>query len=676
MSLRRDDEENFPSVVIFHGAHSLRFFLLDLFINKSRPYQAFKENTERLIQFFHHVKNGVAKLNSGWDDKNLGNEILIRVARETDVLYLASVMKAVLALDWINDINATDEKGITALGHLMMRSADQALIAELQKRGATLSQADEEALKRIAFEKKLSDAITNNEVEKIHQCLAEFKSDFTLLHRQQFETCLQQAARGGNLIIAKSLVDFAVEFNVFGITGNIYPMVDDLLKRFAHRIGVGGSIRVYHSLHSVDFDLAGEYYKNSVATLLHTLNHSSIQSDLLNQIKESLLYWLVVMKLPKETRGPLLFMRHEQGKTLLLPINWNDFSTPKEGDHVLGLGILYDEKTNKTYISISNRGFEGLAPCLIYESDKPLLDTETGHFGTVLYSLDGKLDVSFFSSLCSDALLSPTLFNEILCFELRDAKTMVILPAMSQGYPTCSYVNLKRCIEGLQLATAVCEGKPLDEKTFDEVYDQYKAFSIDDKQQAVRELVAYYQKLNPDNLHHHLEIISFNEFILRVILLHHSAKNNEAELIVAKELYAALPEDLKKQVATVVPSVAKPTATSLQSQAFFSRTKSAPRNIQIYGDWRSILKYQSFLNFLEENGVTGNYIRKIIIAPDQIKIYMRNGTRTNEILRDEIFKKILNADIKNLPGEHAFVVTNPEKLSCMLVERVPGLGSI
>ena len=193
---------------------------------------------------------------------------------------------------------------------------------------------------------------------------------------------------------------------------------------------------------------------------MNTLNHSSEKTKLIDDIKESLLFWLILERLPIELRVPLLHMRHLEGKTLLIPSIWR--AGPLE-DHVVGIGILYDPKLNKTCVSITNRGAFGLAPCLTDAIDTQILDESSSLFGTAVYSVERQLNLSFFSDLCSPYATTSEEFRIALNEELAQATLHAILPAKPQGYPTCSYVNPKRDIEGLKLCEALTEGHVLNE---------------------------------------------------------------------------------------------------------------------------------------------------------------------------------------------------------------------
>jgi hypothetical protein len=159
------------------------------------------------------------------------------------------------------------------------------------------------------------------------------------------------------------------------------------------------------------------------------------------------------------------------------------------------------------------------------------------------------------------------------------------------------------------------------------------------------------------------------EFIVRVIQLHHSTKNNEAELASARELYAILPSDIKRQIAATIPSVAETPNVATHPQTFFSWADKPSRNILIYGDTKFILRYQGLINYLDENNITGEHILRIEVKADQIKISTAQEVGVKNYLRDELFIKQLGAVITDNPTRYEFIVRNPDKLRCMSMEK-------
>jgi hypothetical protein len=649
---------------------SLRTHLESLFVKQGEHAPSNKDK-DNLVQLFRYMRDHVCKEHPEWGDKDLGNHILIITARDADISHLHASLAAIYEVDLANNINAVDEKGMSAMGYLMLRSADPFIIEEMKKRGAVLSAADQHALKQKKFASDFSDAMIKKEKKATAQCVADLNGNPSLLTNEQLKNIIEQARLSDDVETTVALVDVAILKNTFTegldkISESIWD-IGSVLKDFSHRIGVRGEVD--------GLKMEENYPEISTRLLFNSLNKYSQKEESYKPIRDAIAFIVALNMMQCTERSPFLFHRFLNEKPLSWPVLWQTDETSadtdiRRGNHIIGVSVLYNKKRNKTYIAFSNRGAESLKHFITKSAAESgdLLGEESG---TIVYELDGTLEQSFFAALGNNKRLYCPEFTAILNKEMPNAKLIAFLPAETQGYATCSYVNLKRQAEASEFLSAVSEGQPVNEETKAAAYDKYKHFSVFDKQDACDQLIEWHKRL----LSHSVLIFEkeklekLTAFMVKVIQYHHSSKNKEAELNSARALYAVLPGELKTQIADVFPQVALEPRSLNYSQTLFLRTDKVKKEPYLLGDIKNLSKYQKLIGYLRENNLLTdiNKIRKIVFQADKIIIDTAIDEDIFLNLRDTIFQQQLGAKTEDDGDSFTFTITNPDELKCVML---------
>ncbi len=714
-------------IEIRSDAETIQRYLSKLFIEYPLINSCFGDHIEydkssdNLINIYHYLTENIAKNNPAWTDTAMMNHFFVEAAKG-DV----TTVLALLSLGHVGDINTVDKTGKTALYYLTLKgmtlpvvdeqdpllsdtvdledeiqraammsddfqTITTLLIAQLKKEGAEFSSADRKALTQPDFAKNLLQAIMRNDQEVIDRYLRQIHEDDQLLSQMGFKECLEAAIEKNDVKTVKSLLGSSYASKIklgelkLAITTSdemIYALADqhktvDVSERFekrlrqaAHRIGISGAISVmthnnppFGNRNKI-LSFEGDDLIGSRSALHKVLADYSEKNDKFKPIAAAAsfacnLAELSPVNIDSDKTALLSHQYYSAGHGMVLVSTWIE--------HAVGISVKYDEKSDKTYIAVSNRGNGNLQACLTKIAERLLKDRP--QCGTVVYRLDGKLSQSFFDKIpCYDNTIqfaSDTDFNQALNEELKDAKPVAVLPAQPQKHGTCSYVNPKRSIEGLLLIEAICAGKPVDSNTLADAYNQYKLFSVDDKQQAVYDIIALHKSMaqNPDAIPIEIELL--HKFMIKIIMSHHSTKYNEIELAWAKELYRALPNEHREKLSSVFPELASETYTVKDKMTLFSQQRDRVRNIKITGELENIILFSNTLNNLQEylrRNDLNKDVKEIQVTDSKIVIVTQNDQKLKYRLRDDVFQKELGAEITNVRGEYKFIVNNPDKL--------------
>lgn len=668
--------------------------VLAMFVGSSDHTEVDQRTPESLTAIYHFLKQRFPQ----WCDEPLFNRIFLAGAKEMTERKRAMGLHTLLQLNLLSDVNVMDETDKSVLYYLIKNGYTE-LTDQLKQRGATLTAVDESTLQLNAAVPAFLEALTQDDQSAVQSHLQALIQHQTLLTQDEFRRCLELAIQQNQLATVSALLDLlpAKRFikNIFAeykeVIKNIqsvalatllvnYAIENDknekiennlfeATREIGHRIGVSGELSPHEKLtrqftmESSD-DLNEGFQTLQEMTALHSrraANFSPLHDDF------KWMSCVIALNNPSMIAA-LCLQRYQSGNMVLFKSGWFG--------HVVGFAVKYDRDTNKTYLSISNRGQGRLEVCMT-EAAKQMFPAEASKTGTIIYELDGMLPDDFFAQMQklkgADHLPSPAAFQEKINHYLKQAKPVAMLPAQPQGHLTCNYVNLKRAIEGALFILALLKGKPPDPKTIADVYQQYKAFSIEDKGEAYDYLTRLYQDIAKVKSAADPDMSVLNRLVVAVLLSHHSLKQDERELDLAKKLYVLLPRDLQQQVAVVLPMVAEPIAGKYNPEiALFTREKRLHGAIKITGEmadvFASATQKDNLIHLLRQLNITADQIPRIHIEKQTIKIFTAPDKALKEQLR-EMIQSQLGADIANVEGRFEFIIKNPAQLSLKMTPR-------
>lgn len=688
MALLYGDLEAIKSLVdakvsISANEKSIKNYLKKLFVQYGALYAYDNERNSNdksagnLVQIYRYLQNTVFKNNHDWSNSATINNMLADVANGQEI----SPLQALVDLGLVTDVNIVDKTGKTALYYLMTKPDNyESLVDFLKTHGAKLSQADELALKQQAFASDFQKAVEEKNPKLLKEYLDIILKDNQILTQELFMKCLGVAINKEDIETVKLMLQShysdAMNFQKLGdderpqsvemayaIAVSSQKKVDldseyfDVnLKKYAHRIGMEGEITGVSEAQEMKYELEAFHNIQSGAMLLDSLCNYAASNPAFQHFYRAAAFGNVISSITNEDDlyASACYQYYVEGNSMLLASGWTS--------HAVGLGIKYDSNTNKTYLSISNRGGGGLEVCVIENAKKSL--ESVPKYGTVVYEMDGQLDKEFFNKmnpLFTDCrLATEDDFSKAINQQLKDAKLIAALPAKPQGQGTCSYVNPKRAIEGLLLIDAVCKGEKINQETLDDIYNQYKLFSVHDKKEAIKGLINYYQAVttNPDA--NPLEVDAITKFVEAIILAHHSNKYDHVELESAQKLFMILPEIMKKKLSAAVPELVASKETS--KMRMFSQQRNRQREIVIKGNVSYILLYddsvKKLIEFLKNNNIAEK-VRSISVGQNEVTLQISGGRKEKyevlEVLKDK-------CDIENVQGKAMFIIKNIDAL--------------
>jgi len=655
-------------------------------------------NESNAIQIFNYLYN-ITEFKNRLDnlDKNILNKMLVDCTRNNSI----AVIEIFSKYNFVTDVNYHDKDGHTALFYLerQQRSIDKDESNALQDyqrisdarnilvaKGAKLNTSDRNSLTQDTFRKEITRAIKNN--GDVTAYLEQLKNNPSLLTDQQFLNTFHTALRANseetvkqylafdrintidftrdstaisddikNQKIAKLVVDYASEQRINLVYSGSF---DTRLRGILHVIGMSGSLKTKKNApltetRGFEFKLDGNTGVNGLYEVSQSLQHYQESNSEFRQFANAANYSSTASFLSNpDAYGALMHASYLKGNPTISSTGWQG--------HAIGIATYYDKASNQTYLAISNRGIGGVASCM-KKSD--INSENNAATGTVIYALDGTLPASFFADFgCfqTEKFKSQKEFSSALNTALTDAdaRLITILPASGQGHETCSYVNPKRLTEGLMFILELIKNKnaPIDELKM-QCLEKYKTYSRADKDHAFDNLIALYQELqaSPDNDDKNRQIRLMNKFIAQLYIQRGSLGIEEAQL---RRVYTVLNDETKAKI----PSNYIPTDQPVHqgnAKQFGLFTRPA-RNIQIAGSKSAINKYSdkltALLEFLKSNGIGNDKIKSISFAGDKAHIHTGADRTIKADIRDNIFKKQLGADIKNLDGKYEFIINN------------------
>ena len=268
------------------------------------------------------------------------------------------------------------------------------------------------------------------------------------------------------------------------------------------------------------------------------------------------------------------FINYLRGRLAVTNVGWLG--------HRLGMALIFDKKSGKTYIALTNRGDEGLAACAAnQEAEQLLLETGDGEvYGTIIYELDGTMSSNFFNDFGGISQISHQDFKKILKSYLAAAKPLIILPAGPQDYGNCSYANPRRSIEGALFILSLVAGMPLDSKTMEIAFYRYKQFSLQDKYFACVNIINFINNYKIQPGADPIAIQAIYQLMAKIVISHRDKKEYGSELIYIRHVFMALPEETKDKLKKILPDEVISNHVHLASTArlFFQRQQSGQKN--------------------------------------------------------------------------------------------------
>lgn len=312
--------------------------------------------------------------------------------------------------------------------------------------------------------------------------------------------------------------------------------------------------------------------------------------------------------------------------------------------HGLGMGLIFDLPNDKTYIAISNRGEEGLSVCIANdEAEKLLKDTSDvlSMTGTIIYEAEGFLDDQFLNDFGVANRLSGSShhdkgdFKQSVRKHLSKAKPLIILPAGPQQYENCTYANPKRTTEAILLIFMLMKGMPLNHDITERAYHEYKQFSAYDKAQCCDMIINFYNNYREQPGARNKAIDAIEQLMIKIILTHHGAKEDNIELVSAQKIYRVLPNVIKAKLVKVIPEeIANPQALARAHHELFSKNRKNSRKIRLAGSNENIFNNMDVL--AEILKILQKYSRKeiarIAIEDNYIYIHLNDSSYAREVL--------------------------------------------
>lgn len=653
------------------------------------------KTVKQIFDYLYRIPEFKDRLNNLDPDRR--DEIFIETVRNGEL----EVSHLFLDLNTVSNVNHPGEDGHSALHYL--DNVEQALQFEdesdesmeivenfrerLIEFGAELNAVDHHSIEQETFRKDMSRAIKKNQDVSVY--FNRLSDNPALLNETQFlnvfmyaveknsvqavklfienkkfpEIDLERNAKSiseeiKNPEIAKMLIDYASKNNINLVYSNSF---EDKLRGISHVVGLSGTlssrkVKLGDELRS-DYEFGGNTLQNGLYEVSQSLQYYAKINSAFMEFADSLKYSSEASFITDPaTYDAVMSESNRDGKPVITSAGWKG--------HAIGMGAIYDEANNKTYLAISNRGLGGLASCMKKE-DAAGNKTQSG---TVIYSLDGKLPESFFSDYgCYQgkvAFQSGNDFSLSLSKKLKDfgATMITTLPASSQSHQTCSYVNPKRVIEGMMFVQELMKNQNMDiDKVKAVCLEKYKEFSRKDKAHGIDSLINLYEGLknSSDQESKQRQTILMNKYISQVFIQRGSLGIEDNKL---RSLYSVLSDDAKAKI----PQRFVPRGLPVKQTAHQEQFNRMGKNIQIQGGRKEIEKHDEMLtqllNHLKDSGIGREKIKGIIFEGDHVSIQTAADRNIKAEIR-EYFKKTLGAEVENIQGQYQFNIKNFNSLN-------------
>jgi len=652
--------------------------------------------TEKIVDIVNYLKTQ--------EKFNINQEVIYQIYIQSCQKNKENALAALLALDLIKNINEEDTEGHTAFYYALLHK-NQTSIDLLKEKGAVLNTKDIMELEKATFSEQFTTAIQQTDHGKIQACLHQVMHNKQLLSQKHYRLWLELAIQYNNTHLLNEFTQFNQDVAIAN--------VDDLFTKvttmemahalFDYTAGLSTaavtSANAFFLTAGLKLNLGG---KVSVAThrqekiegggaagnlillreLIRNYLSHAIDTQIATENVEAIDYTLKINKIvsscfsnnahTQQLVHSLFLERYLSGKPLLMTIGWTE--------HGIGLSIRLDKKTNKTYLSISNRGEDGLQ-AIATERAKTALLPDQPSCGTIIYELNELLDINFFKhfeiGLGKAGLFCypQDNFMQDVAATLDKACVCEIIPANPQSVGNCAYVNPMRAIQALTYSShLINSGDKEVAKKF--AIDEYMRLNEFDKNDFCKELSNRYQIAEKEKSN---DLKPLTHLILKFILSHHHIKNNVSNFRRAHELFSILNEEVKEKIRGLIPErILSPTIATPSSLALFDNKTndmtSSINQILIDSDnldelLRHAHTLTKLIDLLSEKGMTGNDILKITIQQNTFILYTKADRQFKLKVKDGFFEKELQVKTKNVRGQYEFILPNIEQLDAILTNQ-------
>ncbi|HAT8998866.1 TPA: Dot/Icm T4SS effector Lem7, partial [Legionella pneumophila subsp. pneumophila] len=638
------------------------------------PYEGNKY-FENIVEIYNYLE----KKKEIGSNKQLLEEIFLKEAKKGHF----NPVKAIIELKIIPNINITDPDGHTAFFYCILESKKKRFSFNPEELGAVdviLSVRDKEILELIELVDATILAMEDKNEEKLVKLRRVFTDSIDKIPEALIEDCLSRAIESNDVKMIQLLLPVCnpdLKFLMLGkvnsveagmlliehfiSTGFVIPEARSL-EGYAHRLGLNE--------YTAGAEQANRFLLHAVAGFVNRTDNSKDFKTVLRALQKTVLLNGIANV---EVARKILYQTYLEGEPLLLTVGWTQ--------HGVGLSILWDKESNKTYLVFSNRGQGGIASCL---NDKGLIKKEEPKAGSVIYEIDGKLDEDFFShfEIGENNLglfrYGKKAFEKDIKTCLKDARVLPpFIFAAAQNYATCGYVNTKQSIRGLLCVFAMTRGDSLSEELIDKMSRQYKEFTTHDRNVACSELIEDFQrKIKFDSRYIQKE---YQDFIVKLILSHCTSDKPE-DIERTQRLFVVLPEEIQEKLAYLIPChiVARKAdkSSTLQNLSLFKHQEEPSsqndcflhRPIGVIPDSVDNLlnKYHemnTLLKFLESQGYTEEDIPKIVLENNSVRIHTKSDRDFKYKVKDLFPKDI---QIVNVQGRYEFILKDLTEVSYVL----------
>ncbi|HIG0328101.1 TPA: hypothetical protein ACX87D_001992 [Legionella pneumophila] len=638
------------------------------------PYEGNKYS-QNIVEIYNYLKNKKEIISK----KSLIEEIFLDEAKKGHI----NAVKAIIELKLLPNINITDEAGHTAFFYCILESKKKRFSFNPEELGSVdiiLSVRDKEILELMELVDAAILAMENKDEEELVKIREAFADSIDRIPATLIEDCLSRAIELNDVKMIQLLLPvcnpelkFLMLDKVNSVEAGMYLIEYFIrtgfvtsearsLEGYAHRLGLNE--------YSAGAEQANKFLLHAVGEYVNQTDNSKDFNTILRALQKTVLLNGIANV---EVARKILYQTYLEGEPLLLTVGWTQ--------HGVGLSILWDEKSNKTYLVFSNRGEGGIRSCL---TEHDLIDKKAPKAGSVIYEIDGKLDEDFFSHFEIGENKLGLFRYQQKSFEkdirecLKEARILQpFIFAAAQNYATCGYVNTKQSIRGLLCVFGMTRGDSLSEELIDKMSRQYKEFTTHDRNAACSELIEDFQMKIKFGSKYILK--EYQDFIVKLILSHCTSGKPE-DIERTQRLFVVLPEEIQEKLAYLIPchiiaqKADKPSTlqnlslfkhqgeSSSQDSYFLYRsikviTESVDNLLNKYHEMNTLLK------FLESQGYTEEDIPKIVLENNSVRIHTKPDREFKYKVKDLFSKDI---QVVNVQGRYEFILKDLTEVSYVL----------
>lgn len=634
------------------------------------------KSKDKIVKLYKHISSHskILSVGSSISHKKQIEKIMLEQAKRGHF----TAIEAMIELKLIDDWNVVDTEGHTVLYYLMTRTIPPECSLSPQlliKLGAKLSKNDKLGIENNTLIGQFEQAIKmydNNSLESIRILIQNKLKQFS---KEQIGKLALSALAANDLELIKKLLPLSDDGQLMLMLVNASTvesatiLVDYLMdidytsyqeksstNAFAQRLGSDDYPSTYQQGNEFLLESLTEYLnQHQEQQSFKLIKRAMHRTVLLNHIKDI------------DVVRSLYHNAYIQGELLALTIGWTE--------HGVGLALLWDDKSDKTYVVLSNRGDAGLPACIV---DEHTAELYKDNYGVVIYELPGKLDKAFFSGFELGEKkggvfrYSLNSFKDDLRRLLGNAKLLTSVLCSNQNYGTCAYVNIKLTTAGILTVLELIKGKKMTESLRESIMKQYRSFSSQDKDNACSALISTYKLAEKVELGFRMN--EYRKLIISLLLAHALDEKKENIKRMAS-LFQVLPKSDRKKLEKILPTPvvtnSLPDQSNLRSLSVFSNPKpksNTPNHdkpFKITTDsvdnlMNRVQDIKILIDALNAQGFTNKEIIEIQLVKQSIVVITMPVQECKYKIRDYI-SFTLKIDVINRPGEFAFVISDLPK---------------